>query len=215
MSNHSNPETRGNRVKALRQALNLSRQKFADRLAIKKSTIQNWEEGRHTGLTEKGAKRLVSSLLQTGVTSSVDWLLFGTGSPPKLPESLFEKVSQPIVSETLPDGQNIQRELLLFHQLNKGCIDFLVADNNMQPLYCQGDIVAGKRYFAAELNFAVNHDCIVQTETGETLLRFVTVGLADTYNLFQYQHGFEKTMTHQNIRLFSAAPIIWIRRLLS
>lgn len=216
MTDSDIPKLRADRIKAIRTALNLSRQKFADKVGIKKSTLQNWEEGRHSGLSDKGAKHLASALVKAGIGISVEWLSDGTGLPPKMPESPLEKISHSIlplsISDTIQSDSGIQQELLFFHHLNKGGIDLLVPDNTMLPFYSAGDIVAGVRHFGADLMQTVNHDCIVQTEKGEVLLRFVAVQSDGCFDLYQYNNALEKTLTHKAVSLFSAAPVLWIRK---
>lgn len=62
-----------NRLKTLRDALNLTQQEFADRLGVKRGTISNYELGRNEPIDA------VISLICREFRVSEEWLRVGTG----------------------------------------------------------------------------------------------------------------------------------------
>ncbi|MBI5448694.1 MAG: XRE family transcriptional regulator, partial [Gammaproteobacteria bacterium] len=58
---------RGRRIKILRVLANLDRKAVEEKHGINFNTLKGWELGRHGGLTEKGAKKIISMCQQEGV----------------------------------------------------------------------------------------------------------------------------------------------------
>jgi transcriptional regulator with XRE-family HTH domain len=211
MKSPESAKARGERLKSLRESLKLSRQKFADKHCIPKGTMQNWEDGRFNGLSESGAKKVLEALETEGIHCSLEWLMYGTGQPPALPQSILEKTRAWITEPDLSQEQIIRQELLLFHQLNKGSIDAIVPDNKLSPALLAGDLVAGKRYFEDDIVKAVGSVCIVQTSEGETLVRLVREGKkTGCFDLLVTSP--KDVVTHKGVKLFCAAVVVWVRR---
>lgn len=203
------PQERGKRLRLLRESLKLSRHAFGDRYEISPRSIQNWESARYGGLTEKGSRKIVSGLQKEGINCSLDWLYFGFGyGPSGLAIDNGLKISEP----DQHSGNSISRELTYFHQLNPGSVDATVADSSLEPALLKGDYVAGKRHFEHEIAQAINHWCIVQTQDGKTLVRFLTPGEQKDYYNLACLKGDNDPSEYKNVRIFSAAPIVWIRR---
>lgn len=78
----SSPAARGKRLKSLRLMADLSRHDIQDKYDISEYTLRSWEEGRHTGLTEQGAKRMLMVLKKEGIQVDIGWLLEGVGNYP-------------------------------------------------------------------------------------------------------------------------------------
>lgn len=209
----SSPLARGNRVKSLRKIIKMSRKALGLRYDISSGTLQNWEDGRFGGLTEKGAKKIISAFLQEGIACKLEWLMYGTGENP-----LHKKVYLPALPAEIAcsstESDIIARELECFHQLNSNSVDTMLIDNCMAPYYCKGDHVAGRRYFGKDIKRLVGQDCIVQTQSGQLLVRSLQQGTEeDSYRLICYHPDPDKNdQSTEDTRLMSAAPVIWIRR---
>lgn len=205
-------QERGKRVRSLRLALRLSRKALGKIGSIPVGSIQNWEEARYGGLTEKGALKLVRAFQAEGLQVTTDWLLSGIGidpleAPPIISASIGFNHSVDFSSENI-----IAQELQLFHQLNPGSIDAIIPDEAMLPWLSPGDYVAGKRYFDEEIKKAIESFCIVQTLNGEVLVRQLKNNLASgVYSLVGTNPNIQKNVI-ENVKLFSAAPILWIRK---
>lgn len=207
-------QDRAQRVRGLRDALRYSRQKFCDKYAkygVTPSTLQSWEMVRWNGLTERGAEILATVFREEGLNVTVEWLLFGVGeSPLKMASQL--KIAHSVAK--VWGDETIAQELRFFHQLNQEAVDAVVVDDGFAPWLAPGDRVAGKRFFAEDMEKALGHPCIVQTIAGGVLIRLLKDGSdADGYTLTCANT--DTTVAEpvlKNVKLFSAAPILWIRK---
>ena len=206
------PEARAKRVLALRKkVLDCSREEMEQRLGIPASTIQNWEGPLNQGLGEKGAKRLIAALQHASISCSLEWLLYGSGSPPP---GLSLMPSFPLPSGSSLEDAFIAQELQIFHQNHPHAMDMIVPDDAMSPILEKGDIVAGIRYFEQDIAKAIGRVAIVQLINGETLVRRVEV--STTTGFYHLSCANINTTAERpapsNVKLFSAAPIQWIRK---
>jgi len=206
----SKAKEKAKRLKNIRKKLSLSRQQFAAKFNLTKSSVQNWEDGKFSGLTVKGATQLTQQLSRFNIIVTLDWLMEGAGTPPIFPRKLKEKPDDGISSAEWTSRQAIQKELVYFHKLNKGCIDFIINDDALLPLLKKGDFIAGKRLFEADFSKAVDQLCIVQLDSGETLVRIMA---ATTRPQIFDLLALDNKITHAGIKLFSAAPVVWMRRI--
>jgi hypothetical protein len=214
------PKARAKRIREIRDALRLSRPKFAEKLnevlsarkvlaksLIPQGTLQNWEEARFGGLSQKGAKLLVKGLYLLGTECTVEWLMYGTGNPPLI---IFSNGLQQPKEEKI-----ITQELKLFYQLNPNAIDVIIADDSMLPRFLPGDHVAGRRYFEEDIDIAIGEPCIIHThENSSILVRILQPGNIEglyTLSCTNPSNYVERSIL-ENVKLFSAAPILWIRR---
>lgn len=201
----ASPKEQGQRILELRRRYGLTREAFVQH-GIPIATLQNWEKVRYaSGLNRKGANRLVNAYASLGVTVTTEWLLYGAGPSPYLNES-------PEISHgtSLSKEAKITQELRLFHQLNENVVDLIVPDHAMAPAFLPGDCVAGERFFDKEIEKAVGHPCIIHTSNGQILFRLLEKG--DKENLYTLTGFNPKALVILNISLFSAAPILWMRR---
>lgn len=212
----ASPQERGYRLRHLRKALRFSRSALSEKSKndlgeISEGAIKNWEYGRYGGLTEKGAKKLIQVFKQEGLDCTVEWLLYGIGEDPTSFFTLLKHASQKSNAST---ETIITQELKIFYQLNKYPVDCIISDDAMTPTLLPGDHVAGSRYFDKDIELTVGHPCIVQTHTGSILVRIVKMGNQD--GLFTLESSNPNTTASQatieNIKLFSAAPVLWIRK---
>jgi len=207
---------RADRLRRIRESLKLSRNELCQKykhFGITASTLQSWEDVRWKGLTEKGAQKLVKAFKEEGLEVTVEWLMFGIGENP-LENEEFIAPSFLNKNFQLSEDSIITQELNLFHKLNPNSIDTIITDDGMVPWLKPGDHVAGKCYFENDMEIAIGSPCILQTATGITLVRMLHSG-SDTglYTLScANPNATVKEPIMKDIKLFSAAPIIWIRK---
>ncbi len=209
---------RGDRLKLLRtELLRLSRNAVAEIYDIPAGTIQNWEDARHGGLTEKGARRFIEVLKSQNINCNLEWLLYGIGQAPiqlttRSQSGGFQKIA---ASAQAKEFDNIAKELMLFYEHTPNAVDIIVSDDAMLPRYTQGDHLAGKRYFNEDLNKLIGQTCIIQTQSGIVTVRQLLSGSKqDHYDLISLNKESKiEDLNLFNMRIFSAAPVLWIRRI--
>jgi DNA-binding XRE family transcriptional regulator len=202
----SSPQARALRVRYIREeVLRYTRQQFGKKHDVSASTLHNWEVAKYGGLTEKGAMLLTKAFGAEGIPCTIEWLLYGKGTEPW--------TLTPQIASNL-NGNTVTQELRQFLQSHANAVDAIVADDGMAPCFLPGDHVAGVRYFSESLDKALELCCIVQTTTGEVLVRKLSAG--DKPNLFTLSSINPGTSVEhsvlKNISVFSAAPVIWFRR---
>ncbi len=210
-SNLINPEelkNRGKRIKYLRKILRYSSAKaFGEKCGIVESTFKSWEQGRHTGLTTNGALKIVEECQKEGVPCTLEWLLYGKGSDP-----VKSNTSALTLTFELDSINIIQEELKIFHRFYSDAIDTIINDKGMEPCFSPGDHVAGIRYFEKDIPKLIGLNCIVQLHNGQLLVRKLLAGeKAEHYTLSCINPTIKENIS-KNVRLFSAAYIIWIRK---
>jgi hypothetical protein len=197
---------RADRVRKLRKKLKLSRADFK-KYGISIATLQGWEDTRFGNLTHKGAKRLVEAYQHEDTEVTVEWLMYGGGLDP-----LLSRVAESgaVYKVQLTEQAIIAQELRLFYQNNSNAIDIIISDDAMLPFLSPGDHVAGKRFFDRDIEHAIGISNIIQTLSGVMSVRILERGSApDLYNLTGTHPD---TAVEHDVKLFSAAPILWIRK---
>ncbi len=211
----SSIKARASRLKLLRQAIRISRRKLAEKYHIPAGTIQNWEDARYGGLSEKGARKLVEAFKAEGIPCKIEWLLYGVGANPVGPydQLVSMNLSTPAgIGQTLNQQMIISKELELFHQHHPSAIDCIISSDEMAPLYQPGDVVAGCRKFSGEFEQLMNQHCIVQLKDGKVLVRYLEKGASnDELKLKSLKPGSMAEPINPS-ELFSAAAICWWRR---
>ncbi len=208
----SNPSARGKRLRTVRSMAGLTRDQVEKKYGLSAYTVQSWEAARAGGLTKRGAERVIPMVRNEGIYCTVDWLLHGVGEPPR--PTYLQINPKPEPDYVQNEASTIIQELLLFRSLNRDAIDLVVSDDGMDPFYCQGDYVAGKRYFEEMIARLVGHNCIVQTDNNLILLRRIKLSKSSgMYNLICLNPDttIEATTLYEQ-KLVSAAPVIWHRR---
>jgi transcriptional regulator with XRE-family HTH domain len=197
---------RGERLKRLRGMANLSRNRIADEYGISADTQKNWELGRHAGLTERGATRILEALKKGGIQCSLGWLLNGTGAPPII---LSEQDKALGLSEQRKPYAVLPISVQIFCEQHPNAVYMRVEDDGMEPNYFKGDYVAGERYYQGNIQKTIGKYCIVETQMGQTLLRRIRQG--DQEGLYSLQCINVITSylpLIYNVELVSAAPVI-------
>ena len=214
------PAIRGQRLKHLRKMTGLSRRAFSEKHGLSPNTLQNWEDGKASGLTEQGARRMILALQEEGIQASTKWLLYGNGTKPFIfSDKIYEADASPPAEEIeIAKGSieelTIMAELQAFRAFYKDTIDIIVNDDAMVPYFIPGDYVAGRKRYNEDIQSVYNQPCIVETTTGETYLRYLRGGTrAGYYTLLcsNLQTVIDEPVFN-NIELISATPIIWHRR---
>lgn len=202
---------RGLRLRSIRESLRYSRKELGEKYQISAASIQNWEDARYGGLTEKGAKKMLEAYAAEGVECRLEWLFYGVGEEPVIPNQINKNS---LFQTSISEEDLIAQELRFFHQINKEAVDTVVTDDGMGPCLMPGDQVAGRRFFAADIELAIGKVSIVQTLAGHILVRMVKKGQAAGH--FTLLCTNPTTKVQQPVlleqQLFSAAPILWIRK---
>ncbi len=218
--NNFSPFARGKRLKMLRKIADLTRNQVEEKYHISVNTQRSWEEGKHTGLTEQGARRILVAFRNEGVQASIGWLLHGTGSAPRLTEKLFDTDMLPfeeIKKENAADFENNEKifsELEFFFKMNGNAISLQINDDSMEPFILAGDYVAGISRFGDSISQLIGKNCIIETEMGEKYVRLLRKGSKPglyTIACLNPHTTIENPIIY-DIELTSAAPIIWQRR---
>lgn len=209
--NPHSPAQRGERVWHIRKmVLHHSRQQFSKKHGIPAPSLQNWETGKYGGLTEKGAQKLIQAFKVDGIECSIEWLLYGIGSPP-----MHYATGRPaLLKADLQSSTELLQELQLFHKLHPNAVDAFITDNEMQPCFTKGDLVAGIRVFDATIANIIGQNCIIQLKDGTIWIRQLQKTLqVDHYALACIN---PESKTHpiaiESQTIFSVAPIIWWRK---
>lgn len=210
-------EQRAKRLRVLRQLTNLSRDKFQERYGIARGTLQNWESARFGGLTEKGAKSIILAITAEGVYCDLQWLLHGIGQEPRLLSSsgITDSASnRQTITVDQSEAQTIAEELICFRSHNQDCIDLMVTDDSMAPIFQPGDFVAGNKRYMEEIDRTIGFYCILQTAQYGTILRYIKQGDDHLhYHLIATNAMSEMNNkpNYYNTKVISSAPVIWHR----
>lgn len=212
----TSPQVRGQRLESMRRMMRLSRRQFFEKYKIPTSSLQNWEEGRGYGITEKAARRVITSLKSDGITCSFEWLMYGFGPSPQLAE-VFESKHQPILEEQnqTKEKEFIARELAVFYKnYPESAIDTIIADDGMEPRFVKGEFVAGCKFSEDNFSKLIGLDCILQLKNGECLVRIVkNINDDNTFTLSCMNPSTTvERPTLYNVEVLSAAPVLWARR---
>lgn len=219
--NTENLATSGARLRRARFLAGLTtRREFEQKYNISANTLQGWEQGKNP-LSEKGAKRVVEAFKGEGLMCTIDWLMHGTGMPPRPFEALntgIEQTNNPTLSDlNLQEEESIYKETQLFKQNNPNAIVISVTDDAMVPHFHLGDYVGGVRLSHEELRPYLGNACIVELENNLIVPRYLHEGKEPgTYTLSST--NFKSTATPLTIidtKITCAAPILWQRRKMS
>jgi transcriptional regulator with XRE-family HTH domain len=212
-----NPESvaKGKRLKALREKTFLNQSAFAEKYSLNPNTYKSWELGRHGGLPLKRSCEIIQALKNEGIDCTVDWLIYGKGAEPLFTHKISEPPATYENSKITTEEQRINQELESFCNYYPLAQYLKVEDDGLYPFFYIGDLVAGIKHYDRDIRKVINLDCIVQIMGEERLLlRTVCQGTTkDTYNLVcKNPNTTVKQQVLFDVKLFTAAPIVWIRR---
>ena len=216
---NTSPIARGKRLKNLRKMTGASRRLFAEKHEISPNTLQNWEDGKAGGLTEKGAKRVILALREEGIQVSKKWLLEGEGLKPYISDAIYTNSEinineNDIILPPTPEEIAIIAEIQALHTLYTDSIEYFIKDDAMCPHYEMGDWVAGVKRLNKDIVSVCGKVCIVGTLNGDIYLRYLRQGnIPEHYHLLCTNlNTTVKEPVLNNVELEFAAPIIWHRR---
>jgi transcriptional regulator with XRE-family HTH domain len=215
----------GKRVKLIRNMTGLNQAEFAQKHDIGLSTLKFYELGLESGLTEKGANKIIAAARIEGISCTTAWLMLGVGEPPKFTGILREKDKAVLTKGSLPENtektiihtseRNLKQELDLFYDITSDAVTMRITDNSMEPEYCMGDYVGGQFLHGNDIEQAIEQDCIIKLEDGNyNIVRRLSKGNGSgLYNA--YCTNLSASAQYPplvNIRIIAAAPIIrWWR----
>lgn len=165
----SSADTRGERLRKIRNLSNLSRKELCATPEFNLNTYKGWELGRFGGLPVDGAERVIKRVAEANVICSVEWLLYGKGSEPYI-------APQGTLGKEHNQNDLILKEIMFFQSFYQDATFIEVVDDALKPTYVIGDYVAGIKVYENDINTVINQACIVQLVTGETLCRYVKEG---------------------------------------
>lgn len=211
---HSSAKEKGARLKQLRRLARFTQNETAKIAGIQLSTYKSWEAGKYSELPEKRAVFLIPAFKAEGIECTLEWLMHGIGSSPQKIH-LFDTHFTPtelVLNETKTEYQKITEELNIFRKNHINTMDMSISDDAMSPLFSKNDVVAGiklpKKYFSK----ALGQICIVQTKSGDILLRQIHEGSKpNCYHLLASNTHFRPTIMH-DVELICIAPIAFWRR---
>jgi len=215
--------TPGERLKRARILAGLTtRREFEQTYHISANTLQGWEQGKNP-LSEKGARRVVEALKKQGLICSIEWLLYGSGMPPRPYEMLNAGLKNAMQQDdgvhhqNLKEEERIYQEIQYFKQHNPNAIILSIADDAMEPHFSVGDYIGGVQIQNEELNQYLNTLCILELENNLILPRYLQAGTQEgLYNCACTNSRTTATPLNLfNVKIISAAPIVWHRRKLT
>lgn len=217
-------QERANRLKFLRKLAHLSMKEFAQHCNLGLTTINYWEQG-YSSITERGARKVCKAMREEGIECSALWLMTGYGEQPKIIDAsklsklnykTIESLSRQTINERKSDypmeNIEIKEELALFKKNYPEHLVFLIDNESMKPLYSPGELVAGKKLTAKNMELAHGADCIVELEGKKLLIRRVKIAQAsNSFDLYVINSDSSLDFPPlRNIKTLSLAPIIRI-----
>ncbi|MBY0378645.1 MAG: hypothetical protein K2Q33_08810, partial [Gammaproteobacteria bacterium] len=155
-------KARGERLKILRSLTGLTRDQLCDDgSGLNANTYKDWELGRFSGITTKGAERVIARIGQHNVVCSIEWLMNGTGIAPMV------LASNPTI--TIADS-SIRKELSIFQALSQNVLYAEINDSHLAAPYQFGDVVAGVKLPLESITALTGQICLVETAKHETLV---------------------------------------------
>lgn len=217
---HTSAQIKGRRLRMSRALVGLSRQELYEKTGIATSTIDTWESGR-VEVTEKSAERFCNAMKQLGVHCTIEWLLTGAGSPPRLMDDLEKTIlvanghdsggmnmpgncAHSLMRSIPPflDG-NFKKELRFFIGLHEHVMFHVVKEDCMNSRFRVGDCVAGIEHDVKDL---VGCIVIISIEDDKTsICKLISCKNNECEVFFNVNRPREKLVIDR------AAEIIWHR----
>lgn len=136
------PETiaQGKRFRRLRALLNFSQGKFAKELDYSRASINYWENANNGGLTPDGAIKAIEVSKRYGVICTIDWLLFGEGTPPYFADEVYivNASAAPVSSSAKHEA-----EIALFKKHHPTHVIYPLELSNAVFPFIPGDLLGG------------------------------------------------------------------------
>lgn len=211
----------GDRLRRARMLAGITtRREFEKKYQVSANTLQGWEQGKNP-LSKKGAKRIIEALKIEGLMCSLEWLMHGTGVPPRpfeISETLIttESDMENILSRLeLQEEQAIYQELQTFKTYNPNAIIITISDDAMEPQFKMGDYIGGVRLTKpAEIQLHLGQPCIIELIDHTILPRYIHADKeSDNYTLSCSNFNSKSAPLNLfNAKIISIAPILWHRK---
>ncbi len=213
--------TAGDRLRRARLLAGLNtRREFEYKHHISSNTLQGWEQNKNP-LSTKGARRIIEALKKEGLLCSVEWLLHGSGLPPRPFEMINAGVNVSFLENhsqlNLREEEAIYQESQIFKGQKSNTIILNITDDAMEPYYALGDYIGGVQIDNSEIPQFLGRECIVELENNLILPRILQAGShPNVYNLSCTNPKTTASLLNfYNAKVISAAPIVWHRRKLT
>ena len=213
----------GERLRRARILAGIStRREFEEKHKISANTLQGWEQGKNP-LSQKGAKRIIAALKQEGLICTTEWLINGSGMPPRPFETLNAGIREELredfslIESNIQEEKAIYSEVQLFRKNNPHSIVLTISDDSMEPYFKIGDYVGGIQLLDHEVNSYIGKICIVELENNFIIPRYLQKGKdSNRYTVSSTNpNASSSPLNIYNTKVISAAPIVWHRRKIS
>jgi transcriptional regulator with XRE-family HTH domain len=198
-------QTPGDRIKALRNSLGLSRKEFAEKHGFSDSTLKAIEYSAFH-LKPIQLRKLIEIFLREGLACSEEWVRTGKG------EVLFNKGQIDKDSSSLLDP--IPEEVKLFQKHHPQSLVIQLEDNSMSPYYKKQDYVGGIKITRTLKPLDYGQPYIVVFPDNTKFVRSLYLGhQKDLFNLVSLNlaEPIDHPL-HLNISLKAIYEIIWYRK---
>lgn len=223
MTTQKDYSSSGERLRRARILAGVStRREFEEKHCISANTLQGWEQGKNP-LSEKGARRVIEAFKKEGLLCSLEWLIHGHGMPPRPYEMVSAGLRKELHADSsfmdfnLREEQAIYKEIQLFRQQNMNSIVLSISDDSMEPYYSVGDYIGGCQITNDNIAGYLNSICIIELENNLILPRYLQAGKQP--NCYTGSCTNPRTaatpLNLYNVKIISAAPILWHRRKIS
>lgn len=205
---------RGKRLEMIISMTGLKIIDFAEKSGIGVSTLRNWINDRGSGLSEKGAKKIINFVVQKGINCSLSWLMTGIGPLPRFDQTLRSEIRDSEAYLSAENGyKKLSQEYNLFLDSYPNSIITVFEDDSMEPFYKAGEHLGGILLEQEKFNEAIGMDCIVVTEQGVLVRRLARGQEEGLYTLFCLNPNtsvFPPVIT--GVKLKGIAPIVRVWR---
>jgi transcriptional regulator with XRE-family HTH domain len=145
---NDSPIERGERLRKVRHLAGLNAEELAQKIGYSRQTISYWENATHSGLSHKGAKKVIDVVKEMGVHCDMNWLLYGIGdmltlSDVRTPSAKTMQVTENQRFQPYQNQPPLLQEIELFKQINQNAVIAQIKHNAMQPAHEPGDWVGG------------------------------------------------------------------------
>lgn len=133
--------------------------------------------------------------------------LYSGAEPASIELPILGVVENKEMWEALSAKDQSTRLLPLF---DSDLVAIKVATTEMQPTYRDGDVLVGRRSDGSNLDNLIGRDCIVETKSGERLVKYLARGAsAGTYSLRSFDPAVADI---ENVTILWAAPVQMVVR---
>ena len=206
-------QTAGARLRAIREAIPLTRQEFCDRHGFSLSTLRALESSA-LGVTPKHAYKFVKAFEKEKIICTEEWLLEGEGIFPteSAPEGINHKVISP--KDFYKPKDAIEKEIEFFRKNNPNSLVIQVTDNAMLPLYRTKDYVGGMKVNLPIDKHHYGNPYLVILQDNTQLIRILYPGpQEDLFNLCCLPLAdLKKTPFLVNVSIKEIYQIVWHRK---